>query len=51
MDGLTRRDIFSLQKLLSQTTLEMVRRYVEPAAEDVEKAHRLASPVDGWQSR
>lgn len=41
-------NVFALQKMLGHTTLDMVRRYVELASEDVEKAHRLASPADNW---
>ena len=41
-------NIFALQKLLGHTTLEMVRRYVELASDDVEKAHQTASPADNW---
>jgi integrase/recombinase XerD len=39
-------DVFSLQKMLGHTTMEMVRRYVNLASEDVSKAHRSYSPAD-----
>ena len=42
-------NIFALQKLLGHETLDMVRHYVELASSDVAKAHKLASPVDGWR--
>jgi integrase/recombinase XerD len=42
-------NIFALQKLLGQETLEMVRRYVELASDDVAEAHQKASPVGGWR--
>jgi integrase/recombinase XerD len=42
-------NIFALQKLLGHETLEMVRRYVELASDDVADAHHKASPVDGWR--
>jgi integrase/recombinase XerD len=42
-------NIFALQKLLGHETLEMVRRYVELASDDVAEAHQKASPVDGWR--
>jgi site-specific recombinase XerD len=41
-------NLFALQKMLGHTTLDMVRRYVELASEDVENAHRSASPADNW---
>jgi site-specific recombinase XerD len=42
-------NIFALQKLLGHESLEMVRRYVELASDDVADAHHKASPVDGWR--
>jgi len=39
-------DIFSLQKILGHSSLEMTRRYCELANVDIKKAHAAASPVD-----
>jgi integrase/recombinase XerD len=39
-------DIFSLQKILGHSSLEMTRRYCELANVDIKKAHAIASPLD-----
>ncbi len=39
-------DIFSLQRILGHSSLEMVRVYVNLATSDVSKQHRKYSPVD-----
>ena len=39
-------DVFSLQKILGHSSLEMTRRYCELANVDIKKAHAIASPVD-----
>jgi integrase/recombinase XerD len=39
-------DIFSLQKILGHSSLEMTRRYCELADVDMRRAHAIASPVD-----
>ena len=39
-------DVFSLQKILGHSSLEMTRRYCELADVDMRQAHAIASPVD-----
>jgi site-specific recombinase XerD len=39
-------DLFSLQKILGHTTLDMVRRYVNLDTGEVKRQHAQASPVD-----
>lgn len=43
-------DVFSLQKLLGHSSLEMTRKYAELSETDVRDKHRLFSPADRLQS-
>jgi len=39
-------DIFTLQRILGHSSLEMVRRYANLADGDVQRVHEMASPMD-----
>jgi len=40
-------DPWSLQMMLGHSTMEMVKNYLTLA--DLEKTHKVASPVDNWR--
>ena len=41
--------IFTLQRILGYSSLEMVRRYLFNAKADCESSQRKTSPVDSWR--
>ena len=43
-------DVFSLQKLLGHSSLDMTRKYAELSQTDVQNKHRLYSPADRLKS-
>jgi len=42
-------DPYSLQIMLGHSTMDMVKRYLSIAQADLDKNHKLASPVDNWR--
>jgi integrase/recombinase XerD len=42
-------DPYALQMALGHSTMEMVRHYLEISNADLERNHKLASPVDNWR--
>lgn len=43
-------NIYSLQKMLGHTTLDMVKRYLAIAQLDIDRDHAKASPVEHWMA-
>jgi site-specific recombinase XerD len=41
-------NIYTLQEMLGHTTLDMVKRYLAISQNDLDDAHRHASPVENW---
>ncbi|MGB3973412.1 MAG: hypothetical protein WBL58_04575 [Peptococcia bacterium] len=41
-------NIYTLQEMLGYTTLDMVKRYLAISQNDLDDAHRHASPVEKW---
>ncbi|GIV65479.1 MAG: integrase [Bellilinea sp.] len=44
-------NIYSLQKILGHSTLDMVKRYLAIAQHDLDRDHEIASPVNHWGLR
>lgn len=44
-------NIYSLQKILGHSTLDMVKRYLAIAQHDLNRDHEIASPVNHWGLR
>jgi integrase/recombinase XerD len=44
-----RGNAYSLQMMLGHSTLEMVKTYLALAQSDLDKVHKIASPVDHWR--
>lgn len=44
-------NIYSLQKILGHSTLDMVKRYLVIAQHDLDRDHEIASPVNHWGLR
>jgi integrase/recombinase XerD len=42
-------DVFSLQRILGHSTLDMVNYYLKMVQTDLEAAHKRASPADHWE--
>jgi integrase/recombinase XerD len=42
-------DIFTLQRILGHSTLDMVNYYLKLVQTDLEEAHKRASPADRWE--
>jgi len=44
----TNPNVFALQKMLGHNSLETVQVYLQLAQSDIDKAHRVGSPVKNW---